>query len=788
MDKKQEFLKKMLATFRMEAEENIDALSAYLIELEKNPDESRKSELIEVIYRSAHSLKGASRAVNLSEIESICHSFEDVMSAVKNDEIKFNSQVFDILHKTVNLITELMNQLEVEIDTELSSRVLSHIEDLSMVEVGLEVENISTNNIKEVVVKPENPKPATQNPKPATQNPKPETRNPQPQTPNPKPKTRNPKPQTPKQTIRVSTNKLDNLLFQAEEMLSLKLSGIQRTKNLQKILGKFSVWNKEVLSVLTSTNSIKRLLDKKETGNQISINKKDISEVVQFYEWANSYIKEIEKDVNALRNFTHQEVYTTGAKIETLLEDVKDLITVPMSTLLDVFPKMIRDIAKDLGKEVELIIEGDNIEIDRRILEKLRTPLIHILRNSIDYGIEIPEIRSNSNKNTTGTISLKVEQLENNKIEILISDDGAGIDLKKLKQLYIKNENISDNDIDSITDADCINYIFRSGISTSGIVTDLSGRGLGLAIVLETVEQLNGTIDVETEKGKSTTFRILLPTSIVTFRGILLEVSGREFVVPTSKVSRVLRLHNNEINTIKNKATISFNGEIIPVASLSEILELDKQSNSSGYVHIIVIEIKGKQVGFVIDRFIEEQEVLVKNFNKQLTRIRNISGATVLGSGKVVPVLNISDLFKSSLKSTGTVSRLSDNAKPDELVQQSILVVEDSITSRTLLKNILEAANYKVTTAIDGLEGFTKLKEGNFNAVVSDVEMPRMNGFELTAKIRADKKHAELPVILVTSLSKREDKEKGIDVGASAYIVKSSFDQSNLLEILERLI
>jgi len=798
MDKKQEFLKRILATFRIEAEENLETISAELIELEKDPPELRKKELVEVIFRAAHSLKGASRAVNLSEIESICHAFEDVMSEVRSGELTLNSQAFDILHQTVDLLTELLKIQGEEISIEMNDRISEQIEALTMVEAGL-----ATGESGKAVVPDFVPEPAAKpEPKPEIIEKAKDERKPTVDKavkagdkPSKKKTSEASAPQkriyTKKasdETIRISTHKLDNLLFQAEEMLALKLSAIQRTDNLQNILQKLTVWNNESSTIFSSTRSIKQFLDTTDKEKNFSNKEKEIKKVIQFYEWGNSHIKNIEKELNDLRNFSNQEIYSSGAKIESLLDDVKDLITVPFATLLHVFPKMVRDISKDLEKEVDLVIEGDDVEIDRRILEKMRNPLIHILRNSLDYGIEKPEIRKKKNKSLKGSIKLKIERLDNNKVEILISDDGAGVNLEKLKQLYIQNEKISELDIEKIKDIDCLNYMFSSGISTNNIITDLSGRGLGLAIVQEAIEHLGGTINVETEKGKSTTFRIHLPLSIVTFRGVLLELLGSEFIVPTSKVQRFLRINKKEIKTIENKATIPLDGEIIPLINLSNILGLPLKENTSEYVRVIVFIINGKNIGFMIDKVYGEQEVLVKNFNKQLTHVKNISGATILGSGKVVPILNISDLFKSSLKNTvsNTVSTVDTKHEKDS--QKSILVVEDSITSRTLLKNILEASGYLVTTAIDGVEGFTKLKEGSFDAVVSDIEMPRMNGFDLTAKIRTDRDASNIPVVLVTSLSKREDKERGIDVGANAYIIKSSFDQSNLLEILDRLI
>ncbi|NQU51106.1 MAG: hybrid sensor histidine kinase/response regulator [Bacteroidetes bacterium] len=787
MDKKQEFQKRILATFRIEAQENITTMSAYLIELENEPPDSRKEELFEVLYRTAHSLKGASRAVGFTDIESLCHGLENVMAAIRSNEIDFNSQVFDVLFQTSDLIEEVLNTIEGEPSEELSDKISKQVDNLSLTKAGLEVEvqysrtkpPVSVLTTTEPIVPAKKEEIVTKEIKKET-----ETTNYNADKLVEESTTASRK--ITDDSIHVSTKKLDVLLMQAEEMLSLKLIANQRTKDLQNTLNELMLWSKKASEVYDSSANLKRTLDFKKSIN--SGFEKEITDIFQFCEWSGPQIKNIEKNLSDILSLAHQESYSTNSKIETLLEDVKELITLPFSTLLDGFPKMVRDISKDLGKKIKFEVLGDSVEIDRRILEQIRNPLIHILRNSIDYGIEDPKTRIENNKKEKGNITLKIEQLENNKVELTISDDGAGIDLNKLKQVYIKNEEIEKNDVEKIEEKELLKYIFRSGVTTSTIVTDLSGRGLGMAITQETIEHLGGTIQVKTEKGKSTTFTILLPLTIVTYRGVIIELSNRQFIVPTQKVHSVIRVAASEIETVGNKATFSLNDEIIPLINLSEILELNSTQISGDVIQIIIFDKDAKKIGFIIDKVVGEQEVLVKKFNKQLTRVRNILGASILGSGEVVPILNISDLYKSSLNTTESNASVSKDSESETEQQKSILIVEDSITSRTLLKNILETSGYKVTTAIDGVDGFTKLKEGTFDAVVTDVEMPRMNGFELTAKIRSLKDSANMPIVLVTSLSKREDREKGIDVGANAYIIKSSFDQSNLLEVLERLI
>jgi two-component system chemotaxis sensor kinase CheA len=376
--------------------------------------------------------------------------------------------------------------------------------------------------------------------------------------------------------------------------------------------------------------------------------------------------------------------------------------------------------------------------------------------------------------------------MENNRVEIIIADDGSGVDLEKLRTKYIRQENLSEEEAEKISESVLLDYTFKSGVSTGEMITDISGRGLGLAIVREKIEQLGGSVTIDTKRDQGTEFHIQVPLSMATFRGVRIQVGEREFIMPTGKIEKGLRLEKAAVKTIENKATIVYHGEILPLVCLADVIGVPYKESSDNYIQILVMGSLGKRIGFSVDAIIDEEVVQLKKFNAQLKRVRNIAGATVLGSGKVVPVLNVSDLLKSALKESGGNDR--NRLVVTEHKKKSILVVEDSITSRMLLKNILETAGYSVSTAIDGIEGYTKLKEYPADLVVSDIDMPRMNGIDMTSKIRSDRSLGEIPIVLVTSLSRREDRERGMEAGASAYIVKSNFDQSNLLEVIERLI
>ena len=421
----------------------------------------------------------------------------------------------------------------------------------------------------------------------------------------------------------------------------------------------------------------------------------------------------------------------------------------------------------------------------------MRDPLIHLLRNAIDHGLETPEQRIKQQKLPSGTIDLSVSQTEGKMVEILISDDGKGIDLIKAKEKAIKMGIISRKEAENFTDPETLSLIFRSHFSTSPIITQISGRGLGLAIVQESVEKLGGHIALETNPGKGSSFRIQLPVTLATFRGVLVKARDHLFILPSLHVERVSSIHRDQIKTVENMVTISVSGRVLSLVELADVLRLPQVQNQEDQTAFVTVAILGsgeKRIAFTVDEVLNEQEVLAKGLGKQLSRVPNIAGATILGSGKVVPILNVHDLLKASLAVTADLHKSEAAEEGEEKRRKSVLVVEDSITSRTLIKNILETAGHYVRTAVDGQDAYTLLKTEGFDLVVSDVDMPRMNGFELTEKIRKDERFSEIPMVLVTARESPEDRERGIDTGADAYIVKSSFDQSNLIEVIGRLI
>ncbi|MBM4277595.1 MAG: response regulator [Deltaproteobacteria bacterium] len=765
-DKKDDdFLKRLLATFKIEAQEHVRALSSGLIDLERASTAEKRQEMTETIFRVAHSLKGAARSVNLTDIEAICQSLESVFAALRRQEVALSPELFDLLHKAVDSLNGLLLSVGAERTASEKFRLTKLTQRLKDAAQGAlpPLKEKEPEREEEPLVAPETeayPHSVIEKPVLA-------------------------------ETVRVPVAKLTPVLLQAEELLLAKLSASQRLAELTEINAAFVAWEREWTKVQPEIQKARYLLERKDKGDRDNKTDSRLTRLLEFLDWNQAHHKLLENKFKSATESAEHDHYAFGRTVEDLLTDTKKVLMVPFSSLLELFPKLVRDLSRDQGKEVDLTINGGEIEIDRRILEEMKDPLIHSVRNCIDHGIEDPKERKGKNKSIRGMIKISIAQKESAKIEISIGDDGRGVPVQKVRASALKLGIISEEETQKLNDREALSLIFRSGVTTSPIITDLSGRGLGLAIVREKVEKLGGVMSFETHPDAGTTLRIVLPLTLATFRGVLIRANDHAFIIPVTHVERVVRIKKEEVKTVENKETLRINGRILPLMSLCDLLELPQKENrekEKDFITALVLGSAEKNIAFSVDEVLGEQEILVKTLGRQLLRVRHISGATVLGTGRVVPILNVPDLVKSAVKATVPAKPLARRAEELETKRKSVLVVEDSITARTLLKNILESTGYKVRTAVDGVDAFAALKTEGFDLVVSDVEMPRMNGFDLTSKIRADKKLAELPVVLVTALDSREDRERGIEVGANAYIVKSSFDQSNLLEVIRRWI
>lgn len=783
MEKKnEEFLKRLLATFKTEADEHVRALSSGLVELEKTSGEEDRRRVIEMVFREAHSLKGAARAVNVPEIETACQSLENVFSELKRGSLSLSPALFDSLHKAVDTLGEHLHSMGAEGAAAERSRAAETARSLDAA----------------VGASPAHSKPEGMEKRREEAAPDAKTRvtslvhwaarsfAPEGQA------------LASSETVRISTAKLNALLLQAEELLSVKLAMDQRRRELWDATATVAGWERRRSKIQPEVRALQHWLEGtgKRNGEAILTQRRGrtnlaLSGALDFLAQSDTFSESLKSKLTTLSKGADQDYRTLAGLADSLLEDMKKALMLPFASLLEFLPKLVRDLSRDRAKDVDLLIQGAEVEAGRRILEEMKDPLVHLVRNCIDHGIEAPIERERKNKPLRGSITIAVTPQNGDKVELIIRDDGAGIDLAMVRASAVKLGLLSAEEAEKLDEAGTLSLIFQSGISTSPMITDLSGRGLGLAIVREKVEKVGGVVSVETQAGLGTTFRIILPLTLASVRGILVRLKERPFVLPTTQVVRAMAVSTDEIKTVENRQTIQFEGGVVLLVRLADILGLspkDIKGGSPGRVHVVVIGPKEKRVALVVDEIVNEQEVLVKSLGKHISRVRNVAGAAVLGTGQVVPVLNAPDLMKSAVEVSASSVRRAIEKEPSQAKKKSILVAEDSITARTLLKNILESAGYIVKTAVDGADALRTLRAEEFDLVVSDVDMPRMSGFDLTAKIRAEKKLSGLPVVLVTALESREDRERGMDVGANAYIVKSSFDQSNLLEVLQRLI
>jgi two-component system chemotaxis sensor kinase CheA len=753
-EKNKEFQKRLRATFRMEAAEHIRAISIGLVDLEKNPGTEKLTELIESIFREAHSLKGAARSVDLRDVEAVCQPLEGAFSALKRREIALSPVMFDLFHRTINIIEQLISSSPGERTPADRSNVRVLIRQLVEAAKGPVPEGALTEPGQVEETAPGGNIPDTRASGADQQNAN--------------------SPSADKQinvdTVRIPAARLDAILLQAEEMILVKMAAERRVAEL-----------KEIDLTLTSWKMASPKWQEK-----LSVPETRYDEIMTASNETN--LNTLQYQMAAVSRNAEQDFRTVKRMVDEHLESMKQVMLLPVATLTEAFPKIVRDLARDQNKEVELVIQGAEVEIDKRILEELKDPFIHLLRNCIDHSIRKPEERTGQNKAPKGIINLIFKIKDGRQLEILVSDDGEGIDTTQIQEAAIKAGLMTRDAAGKLGEPEILSLIFKSGITTSPIITDISGRGLGLAIVREKAEKLGGTVSVRTQSGVGTTFCLMVPLTLATFRGITVRVDQHVFVLPTLNVERVKMINREEITTMENREMIRLDGRVLSLVRLGDALELSTDSNTTtDKISIVVIVSGDTHMAFQVDDILDEQQVLVKGLGSQLRRVRNIAGATVLATGRVVPILNVPDLVKSAMHLAAAV-RITETVKKAMAKAGRILVAEDSITSRTLIKNILETAGFKVSTAVDGLDAFTQARSDKFDLVVSDVDMPRMSGFELTSKIRSDKKLGELPVVLVTALESREDRERGIEVGANAYIVKSSFDQSNLLEVVKRLI
>lgn len=569
-------------------------------------------------------------------------------------------------------------------------------------------------------------------------------------------------------------------------MLAAKLSFQKRHDELNELKNDMHIFRKLYIKILEDKSFSNNL--NKPTPKPLDWNVKAKNKAIDNVLNTENFLKDILLRIDGLSNHFEQDLRSFALGIDNLLEDSKKMMLLPFSTILNTLPITVRDLSHSLGKKVDFHYSGAELEIDKRILEEMKDVLIHLVRNSIDHGIEDKDTRLALNKAEIGQLSIDIKHMTGNEIQLEICDDGRGIEVEKVKKSAIKQGIISNEEVTNLSHNDILMLIFQSGVSTQNKVTELSGRGLGMSIIREKIEKVGGKISVHSQEHLGTTIKVTLPLTLATFKGILVKISKENFIVPTSNLEKIITVQAEDIKKIENRETILYGNQVISLFWLSDILGLERtaQKKEEDKCLALVLSSVDRVMAFVVDEIVNESEILVKQFSRPLVKVRNIAAAAILESGRPIPILNTLDLLENNPHLV-LVKKVIVEDEAVERKNKRILLAEDSITTRMLIKNILELDDFQVTTAVDGLEAWEKLRENDYELIVSDIEMPRMDGFELTKRIRQDKKLGHLPIVLITSLETHQDREKGIDLGANAYVLKSSFDSKHLLDIVNKL-
>ncbi len=776
--------KELAQLFKAESAEHLACLDEGLLKLEKTPADLP---LLEEIFRASHSLKGASRMLGLSNIETAAHELETTLNAARHgnapvtlEAIERMTGVLGELRKLVNIECGVIDCGARNVDFGMESKAESRSSDFGLYTQGAAVPlaEATSATLRSAELTPAQNTAKEQfeiSTSPSTA---------------PHPVFHNPHSVVPFhiETVRVETRKLDALLTLAGELVVMNGRTQHRLSLIDELLEKWSMLERRKLNADFIKHSALRC-PASATGTIRSTSRGCTPQ---------SAFEQFGITLKGTRDLISEDASRLEATVSALQEQVNAMRLLPLSTVFELFPRMTHDLAKQQGKEIELLIEGGEICVDKRILEEMKDPLMHLLRNAIDHGIELPAEREQSGKHQTGKVWLRAVR-EGEQLLLEVRDDGQGLDLAKIRQVALQRRLYDETTLAAMSVTQLQQLILLPGFSTSRLVTELSGRGVGLDVVQTNVAHFKGEIRIESVLHQGTTIRLHLPSGFVTSRLLIIAVGEQQYGLPIEFMHRSQLLHTEDMFTLEGNIAFELDGQAVIAPRLAQLLGIP---GSGSEMVCIVLRSGDDFLGLRVDALLDEQEVLAKPPGAPMQRVRNVSGLAMLSNGTICVVLNPADLYLTAHKGLqlaelggpNNLQSLIQTTQSDDIshaaprTPQAILLVEDSALVRAMEKRILEDAGYEVVTAVDGLDGLDALGRNRIAAVVSDISMPNMDGLTLTSRIRQEARYQDLPVILVTALSSDEDKRRGLEVGANAYIPKPSFDQRLLLDTLKRLI
>jgi two-component system chemotaxis sensor kinase CheA len=697
--------RKYIEIFAREAEEHLHLLRQGILTLEQG---GFNAEQVHGILRSAHTLKGSARMLDLGELAQVAHKLEDLFKELEEGGRALTPTLIDLLLVGTDALEALIAQ--------------AHSGGEVAVNVEAVLQGLETGVLPEI--------PAAAPPSPLEEK------------------------KGAADTVRASVARLDQLVNHLGEMLIVRRMFEERNRQMDRLRARLELFLRR-LRKAENYGLLKGILD-------------DLTR----------FGLDLEQDTLNL-NYLTEEVHAEAMELRML----------PLSTLTDDLQRTVRGLAREQDKEIQLAVRGDDVELDRMMLEAIKPMLLHMLRNAVDHGIETPAERQKAGKPAGGRIELSA-RYEAGFVRLALQDDGRGIDPVRVRQVALERRLIAAEEAAGLSDEEAVYLILRPGFSTREFITDISGRGVGMDVVKTNLDQVKGNLVIHSTVGQGTEMLLHFPLTLAVVTGLLIDCEGESYAIPLHYVTEILRLTEREIFTEGGREVVRVRGATLPLLSLSEILGLPPRQAPArtGRVTALVLRFREQQMACLVSRPHGTQELVVKGMGTQLKSVDFFSGATILGDGAPALILSVPDIFGAAQGGGGTQLRREFAAARAKTKKGRVLVVDDSITTRTMEKNILETQGYEVTVAISGEAALAVVAERDFDLVVSDVEMPGISGFELTRRLRAMERFTEVPVIIVTSLASDEDKRKGIEVGAQAYIVKGSFDQGTLLKTVETLI
>jgi len=725
-------VRQLLETFRVQMEERLQAITEGLLALERAIGSEARRPLLESMFRAAHNIKGAARGVGLEGSAELAHAVEDLFALWKRGEIEVERAAVDLCLAGLDTLRPLAESEALGRGMDEHSRGLLRA-----------LREAAQGRPAEIPVRV----PAPAAPAPAGD------------------------------SIRLPVDRLDRIADLAEELQVAKIrlddhhSGSRRLRDLAGRLCRLMERLVEPGPGLAqagpalpdSTGTL--MADALDLATELD----HLAEVQQ---------RNLRASVSLLRP-------VAGG----LRDEARALRMVPAASVLGPLARTVRDLAGELGKEARLSLAGEHIEIDRAVLDALRDPLMHLLRNAVDHGIEAPVQRRIAGKPETGQITVALAR-EGGMVHISVSDDGAGIDPERLRAEALKNGVAGRDELAGMNRQALLDLIFRPGFSTREQVSALSGRGVGLDVVRVNLQALHGRVSVESEPGAGSRFQLAVPLTLASEHGLLVRAGGRQFAIPNQFVTRILELAPEDIVDLEASQVVYLGREPVPLRDLSVLLRLGETAPppEGEPIQVVVVNRGWDRVALRVEQVRGEREMVVKPLAPPLSRARFFAGGTLGREGDIVLVLEAADLIAAALALTAPGRVVERPKERSGQPERRILVVDDSITTRTLEESILASAGYRVAVAADGETAWDKLRHETFDLVISDVEMPGMDGFELTRRIKQDEHLGHLPVIIVTSLGSEDDRRRGMEARADAYVVKSSFDSTELLEMVGQLL